>query len=93
LLLLACSAAFAQTSASNNSNEVQTQIGDDVLANAKQIYVQEGATKALPLYEKALELFKQEGNRKGEAITIGYMGTLSKSWANMRRRLNILNAR
>jgi len=90
LLLLACSAAFAQTSASNNSNEVQTQIGDDVLANAKQVYAQEGATKALPLYEKALELFKQEGNRKGEAITIGYMGNAFKKLGQHAKALEYL---
>jgi len=90
LLLLACSPAFAQTSASNNSNPVQTQIGNDVLANAKQVYAQEGAMKALPLYEKALELFKQEGNRKAEAITIGYMGNAFKKLGQHAKALEYL---
>ena len=88
LLLLSCSAAFAQTPL--NGGAVQTQTGDDVLANAKQVYAQEGATKALPLYEKALELFKQEGNRKGEAITIGYMGNAYKRLGQHTKALQYL---
>ena len=51
----------------------------DVLAAAKNLYSEEGPAKALPEYEKALALFRQEADRKGEAITIGLMGNAYKN--------------
>jgi CHAT domain-containing protein/Tfp pilus assembly protein PilF len=73
LLLIACSVAFAQ-----NQTTAQTPRAAEVFANARQLHVKEGAAKALPLYERALELYRQENDRRGEAITIGVMGNVFK---------------
>jgi CHAT domain-containing protein/Tfp pilus assembly protein PilF len=51
---------------------------DDVLARAREIYVEEGPGEALPVYEQALVLYRQAGDRLGEAITIGYIGNCHK---------------
>ena len=82
-LLFTCSLAQSQTTA-------QTQKADDVLANGRQVYSKEGATRALPLYERALELYRHEGNRKGEAITIGYMGNAFKQLGQHAKALEYL---
>ena len=72
-------AASAQTqSGGNNSNEALSQKPADVFASARKIHAQDGAAKALPLYEKALALYQQEKDLKGEAITIGVMGNVYK---------------
>ena len=80
LLFIALPVASAQTqSTSNSSNESQSQKPADVFASAVQVYSQEGAAKALPLFEKALVLYQQEKDPKGEAITIGAMGNVYKA--------------
>jgi CHAT domain-containing protein len=87
-LFFTCSRAHSQTAA--NPQNTPTQKADDVLANGRQVYSNEGATKALPLYERALELFRQEQNRKGEAITIGYMGNAFKQLGQHAKALEYL---
>src|ERR1044071_1503739 len=77
--LITASTVFAQTGSDpKQTPSAQSQNAAEVLANARQIYTQEGASKALPVYERALELYRQEGDRKGEAITIGYLGNAYK---------------
>jgi CHAT domain-containing protein len=56
----------------------QTPKGADVLAAARKLYSAEGPNKALPEFERALSLFRSEGDRKGEAITIGLIGNCYK---------------
>ena len=90
-LFFTCSGAHSQTSSNpRNTPTVPTQKADDVLKNARQVYSEEGATKALPLYERALELFRQEQDRKGEAITIGYMGNAFKKLGQHAKALEYL---
>lgn len=68
----------------------QTLKADDVLAGAKKLYSAEGPARALPEYEKALALFRQENNRKGEAITIGLMGNAYKRLGQLDKALEYL---
>ena len=65
-LLLACSlllteCAYAQAPQLASS---KTQKAAEVLAHARQLYSEEGARVALPEFEKALAMFRQDGDRK-----------------------------
>ena len=62
----------------------------DVLASAKKLYSREGASKALPEYERALALFQKEGDRKGEAVTIGLIGNCYKKLGQHVKALDYL---
>ena len=89
--LFSCPHVNPQTAANQqNAPTVQTQKADDVLKNARQVYSEEGATKALPLYERALELYRAERNRLGEAITIGNMGNAFKKLGQHAKALEYL---
>jgi hypothetical protein len=57
--------------------------GGDILAHARQLYSEEGARGTAEFEGSAL--FRSEGDRKGEAITIGLIATATKSSANTRR--------
>jgi CHAT domain-containing protein/Tfp pilus assembly protein PilF len=63
---------------------------DDVLARAREIYVEEGPNEALPVYEQALALYREAGDRLGEAITLGYIGNCSKRQGDYDRALEQL---
>jgi CHAT domain-containing protein/tetratricopeptide (TPR) repeat protein len=47
---------------------------DQLLAHGKQVLFEQGARPALPELQKALSLYRQAGNRRGEAIATGYVG-------------------
>ena len=67
-----------------------TQKAANVLAHARQLYNEEGARAALPEYEKALALFRSEGDRKNEAITIGLIGNCYKKFGEHQKALEYL---
>ncbi len=98
LLLVSCllsgtPLAQGQTTApspAGTSPLTQAPKATDVLANARKLYSEEGPSKALPEYERALALFRQEGDRKGEAITIGLMGNVYKKLGQHARALEYL---
>ena len=50
----------------------------DILNNAKQLYANEGPKVALPEFEKALSQFRQDKDKKGEAIALGLIGNCYK---------------
>src|SRR6476646_7018933 len=88
LIVISCSLwlrAQGQTPNSSDSPKVA-----DVLEAAKKIYNEDGPRKALPEYEKALALFQREGDRKGEAITIGLMGNAYKKLGQPVKALEFL---
>ena len=62
----------------------------DVLANARKLNSQEGPSKSLPEFEKALTLYQKEGDRKGEAITIGLIGNVYKNLGQHVKALEFL---
>jgi tetratricopeptide (TPR) repeat protein len=65
---------------------------DQILAQAKSVYSQEGPKQALPEYQKALAAYRQSGNRLGEAITIGLMGNCYKRLGDYPKALELLNS-
>ena len=63
---------------------------DSVLAHAKKLYSEEGAKVALPEFEKALRLFREQSDRKGEAITLGLIGNCYKKFGDHAKALDYL---
>ena len=72
------------------ANAQTTPSAADVLANARKIYIEEGPSKALPEYEKALALFQKEQDRKNEAITVGLIGNAYKKLGQHVKALEFL---
>jgi CHAT domain-containing protein/Tfp pilus assembly protein PilF len=82
LLLLVTGAAFSSDDDS----------ADQILAQAKSVYSQQGPKEALPIYERVLAAYRQSGNRLGEAITIGLMGNCYKRLGDYPKALELLNS-
>src|SRR6185369_10973036 len=89
-LFIMVSCSFLLTAQAQSSNLSTSPKADDVLEAAKKIYSEDGPSKALPEYERALTLFQKEGNRKGEAITIGLMGNAYKKLGQPVKALEFL---
>lgn len=60
------------------------------LARAQEVYEAEGPAAALPLFEKALAAYREAGDRKGEAITLGLVGNCHKRLGDLDRALALL---
>ncbi len=69
---------------------VTTLKAADVLAHARQLYSEEGARVALPEFEKALALFREQKDVKGEAITLGLIGNCYKKFGEHAKALDFL---
>ena len=69
---------------------VTTLKAADVLAHARQLYSEEGARAALPEFEKALALFRDQKDIKGEAITLGLIGNCYKKFGEHAKALDFL---
>ncbi len=69
---------------------VTTLNAADVLAHARQLYSEEGARVALPEFEKALALFREQKDVKGEAITLGLIGNCYKKFGEHAKALDYL---
>jgi len=100
ILILACWLLVSQTAvcaqapvangSSGASSATETSKASDVLLHARELYSTEGARAALPEFEKALALFRKEGDRKGEAITIGLIGNCYKRLGEHDKALEFL---
>ena len=64
---------------------------DQILAEAKAVYSQQGAKAAFPEYQKALAAYQQSGDKSGEAITIGLIGNCYKHLGEYPKALEMLN--
>jgi CHAT domain-containing protein/uncharacterized protein HemY len=72
------------------SPATQSHSADELLGQARELYVEEGPAPALPVYEEALSLFRQEQDRLGEAITLGLIGNCYKRLGNYDRSGELL---
>ncbi len=61
--------------------------GQELLANGKQLYTQEGPKAALPNFEGALNVFRSSGDRHNEAITLGYIANCHRKLGNLDQAL------
>ena len=68
----------------------QSEAADQALAEGRELYRSEGPRQALPEYERALDLFRQAGNRRGEAVTLGYIGNCHKRFGDYEKALELL---
>ncbi len=66
------------------------QSADQVAERARQLYGTEGPRTALPEYERALALYRQEGNRRGEAVVLGQIGNCYKHFGEFPKALDYL---
>lgn len=69
----------------------QEHSADELLEAARQLYVEEGPQPALPEFERVLALYTAVGDRRGEAITLGYIGNCHKRLGDFSRALDYLN--
>ncbi|HUU15227.1 MAG TPA: CHAT domain-containing protein [Terriglobia bacterium] len=82
--LLACMLAKAALPA-------QTDSPEELLTAAQQLYLKEGPQAALPEFQRVLALFRTAGDRRGEAITLGYIGNCHKRFGDFPKALDYLN--
>jgi CHAT domain-containing protein len=52
----------------------QAESGDALVARGRQLYGEQGPKAALAEFEKALRLFQEAKDRRGEALALGYIG-------------------
>lgn len=78
ILLLAC-ASFAQGGQPS---------AEELLAKGKQLYTQEGPKPALPEFERALKMFRIANDRRGEAVTLGYIANCQRKLENLDKALD-----
>ncbi len=64
---------------------------DELLAEARQVYSQQGPREALPLYEGVLEAYRAIGDRLGEGIVLGYIGNCYKHFGEYDKALDLLH--
>jgi CHAT domain-containing protein/Tfp pilus assembly protein PilF len=76
---------------SGGAQTVTASSADEVLSRARDLYFGEGPSAALPVYEKALALYREDGDRLGEAITLGLIGNCYKRLGDYDRSLDLLS--
>ena len=94
--LLLAGTANAQTPAASSSPtnapaQAATPKASDVLAHARQLYSEEGPRVALPEFEKALALFRQQKDGRAEAVTLGLIGNCYKKFGDHPKALEYLH--
>ena len=86
ILFVLCFSLYALPARSQS----ETVKAADLLQLAIKLRSDEGPTKALPEFERALVLFQKEGDRKNEAITIGLIGNCYKALGQHPKALEYL---
>ena len=64
---------------------------EQVLAQARRTYSEQGPKDALPEFERALSLFRSSSDRRGEAITLGNIGNCYKRLGDYAHALEFHN--
>jgi len=65
----------------------QVASAEDLLAQGKKLYTEEGPKAALPRFEDALKIFRSQNNRRSEAITLGYIANCQRKLGNLDQAL------
>jgi len=60
---------------------------EQILTRARDLYSKEGPNEALPLFERALELYRRAEDRRGEAVTLGLIGNCHKGFGDFQKAL------
>jgi len=94
IILLSCAVAYPQATQSRPSEPLklpEAEKADELLAKARQLYTEQGPREALPEFERALALYRESGDQRGEAITLGLIGNCYKRFADYPKALDYLN--
>ena len=83
LLLFLTPAAASQTAS--------TLQPDDLLAQAKQTYTQDGPAAALPQFEQVLSMYRAENSKRNEAITLGLIANCYRGLGQLNHALELAN--
>lgn len=63
---------------------------DELIAQARQTYTQQGPKAALPQFERILATFRESKDRRREAITLGYIGNCYRRLGDLPRALDFV---
>jgi CHAT domain-containing protein/Tfp pilus assembly protein PilF len=94
IIFLGCGLALAQAPQSKPSDSVkpsEVERADDVFTRARQLYTEQGPRVALPEFEHVLALYREAGDQRGEAITLGLIGNCHKRLGDYPKALDFLN--
>jgi len=61
----------------------------DLLSEGKKLFIQEGPNAALPRFQKALDIFRAQSDRRGEAIAVGYIANCQRKLGNLEQALDL----
>ena len=67
----------------------QSASPQDLLSEGKKLFIQEGPNVALPRFQKALDIFRAQNDRRGEAITLGYIANCQRKLGNLEQALEL----
>lgn len=81
LLLVTATASAAQSTDSPRA--------DQLLAEARETYTQQGPEEALPQFEKALAMFRDAHDARGEAVTLGYVANCLRRVGKLAQALEL----
>ena len=70
--------------------ERRAPAADQVLAQARQTYAEQGGREALPKFERALALYRESHDRHGEAVVLGHIGNCYESMSDYPRAIDYL---
>ncbi|HEV2492817.1 MAG TPA: CHAT domain-containing tetratricopeptide repeat protein [Terriglobia bacterium] len=85
LLTLAGMVLPAQVPATASS-----QTADQLLAGARQTYSEQGGREALPKFERALALYREQRDRHGEAVVLGQIGNCYEAMSDYPHAIDYL---
>lgn len=80
----------ATTLAAQGPTSPTPQTADQVLAQARQTYSEQGGREALPEFERALALYREQHDRRGEAVVLGQIGNCYESMSDYPRAIDSL---
>ena len=72
------------------ANDTAATSPQDEYSDAIKIYTEQGAKEGLPKLQHALESLQRAGDRKGEAVALGYIGNCYKHLGNQELALDYL---
>ena len=87
---LALAALLVGLAAVAVSLQTQSENPDRALRQTREIYEREGPRAAFPGFKNALTGFRERGDRRGEAITLRYLGNCHKHFGDFQRALEYL---
>ncbi|HSF16325.1 MAG TPA: tetratricopeptide repeat protein [Vicinamibacteria bacterium] len=90
LCSLACTSPDPEPLRDAQQGPETTESAEQISDQARELYSKVGPSEALPLFERALELYRRDGDRRGEAVTLGLIGNCHKGFGDFPKALEFL---